>query len=53
MLRFQGRTRVVQRCFAAVATVVSTLGCIDIVENFDPDKTAPKLHEEARKVAGR
>jgi len=50
---FRGRTRVAQWCFAAVATVGSTLGCIDIIEIFDPDKTAPKLHEEARKLAGR
>jgi glutathione S-transferase len=49
----QGRTRVVQWCFAAASTVGATLMCIDIIEIFDGDKTAPKLHAEARNLAGR
>ena len=49
----QGRTRVVQWCFAAVSTVGATLGCIDTIEIFDSGKAAPKVHEEARKLAGR
>jgi glutathione S-transferase len=49
----QGRTRVAQWCFAAAATVGATLMCLDIVEIFDSGKTAPKLHEETRKLAAR
>ena len=49
----QGRTRVVQWCFAAVSTVGTTLDCIDIVEIFDSGNAAPKLHAEVRKLAGR
>src|SRR5262245_12225185 len=49
----QGRTRVVQWCFAATSTVGATLQSIDIIEIFDSGKTAPKLHSEARKLAGR
>jgi glutathione S-transferase len=49
----QGRTRVVQWCFAAVSTVGPTLHCIDIVEIFDGDNAAPHLHTEVRKLAGR
>ena len=49
----QGRTRVVQWCFAAVSTVGSTLVSIDMIEIFDSDKTAPKLHSEMYKLAGR
>lgn len=48
-----GRTRVAQWCFAAVSTVGSTLGCIDLVEIFDGDRSAPTLHAEVRKLAGR
>ncbi|MBI2390093.1 MAG: glutathione S-transferase family protein [Deltaproteobacteria bacterium] len=50
---FRGRTRVVQWCFAAVGTVEPTLTCRDLLEIFDGDKTAPKLHSEVRKLAGR
>ena len=49
----QGRTRVVQWCFAAVGTVEPTLTCLDFIGMFDKDKAAPKLYEEVRKLAGR
>jgi glutathione S-transferase len=49
----QGRTRVVQWCFAAVSTVGTTLVCIDLIEMFDSGKAAPKLHAEMHKLAGR
>jgi glutathione S-transferase len=49
----QGRTRVVQWCFAAVGTVEPTLTCIDLIEIFDSDKAAHKLREEVRKLAHR
>ena len=49
----EGRTRVVQWCFAAVATVGTTLVGIDMIEIFDGAKAAPKLHAEMRKLAGR
>ncbi len=49
----QGRTRVVQWCFAAVSTVEPTLVCIDLMEMFDSGKAAHKLHAEVRKIARR
>lgn len=49
----KGRTRVVQWCFAAAATVEPTFQCIDLVEIFDGGKAAHTLHEELRKLAGR
>jgi glutathione S-transferase len=49
----QGRTRVVQWCFAAVGTVEPTLTAIDMIGMFDKEKVAPKTHEEMRKLAGR
>jgi len=49
----QGRTRVVQWCFAAVGTVGTTLVCLDLIGMFDSGKTAQKLHAEVRKLAGR
>ncbi len=49
----QGRTRVVQWCFAAVATVEPTLVCGDLIEIFDSDNAAHKLKAEVRKLAGR
>jgi len=49
----QGRTRVVQWCFAAVSTVEPTLVCLDIIEIFDRDKAAYKVSAEVRKIAGR
>jgi len=47
----QGRTRVVQWCFAAVSSVEPTLVCLDVIEIFD--STAHKLRAEVRKLAGR
>jgi glutathione S-transferase len=47
----QGRTRVVQWCFAAVATVEPTVVCGDLIEIFDRDNVA--LKAEVRKLAGR
>jgi len=49
----QGRTRVVQWCFAAVSTVLPTLMCIDLIEIFDSGKAAHKLHAEVPKLARR
>jgi len=49
----QGRTRVVQWCFAAVSTVGTTLVCMDIVGMFDSGKVAQKLHTEVPKLARR
>jgi len=48
-----GRTRVVQWCFAAVATVGTTLVSLDLIAMFDPDKAAPRLHAELPKLAAR
>ena len=50
---FQGRTRVTQWCFAAVATLAPTFVSMDLAGMFDPDKAARKLHEELPKLAGR
>jgi glutathione S-transferase len=47
----QGRTRVVQWCFAAVATVEPTLVSLDIVEIFDSGNDA--LKAKVRKLASR
>src|SRR5215475_4823771 len=49
----QGRTRVVQWCFAAVATVEPTLTAIDLIDIFDRDDAAHRVKAEARKLAGR
>jgi glutathione S-transferase len=49
----QGRTRVVQWCFAAVGTVGTTLVCLDLIGMFDSGKSAHKLHEELPKLAAR
>jgi glutathione S-transferase len=49
----QGRTCVVQWCFAAVGTVEPTLVCIDLIEIFDSGNTAGKVKAEVRKLAGR
>ena len=48
---FQGRTRVVQWCFAAASTVEPTLVCRDLIEIFDSGKAARQLHEEVPKLA--
>jgi glutathione S-transferase len=50
---FQGRTRVVQWCFAAVATVEPTLTSIDLIDIFDSANAAHQVKSEARKLAGR
>src|ERR1700761_8851965 len=50
---FQGRTRVVQWCLAAVSTLAPTFISMDIIGIFDPEKTATRLHEEVPKLAGR
>jgi glutathione S-transferase len=47
----QGRSRVVQWCFAAVGTVEPTLVCIDLVEMFDSGNAAHKVKAEVRKIA--
>lgn len=49
----QGRTRVVQWCFAAVATVEPTLTCLDLIDIFDTTGAASAVKAEARKLAGR
>jgi glutathione S-transferase len=49
----QGRMRVVQWCFAAVATVEPTLVCIDMIGIFDSGKAAQTLHEEVPNLARR
>lgn len=49
----QGRTRVVQWCFAAVGTVEPTLVCLDVIGMFDSGKAAPALHTEVPKLARR
>jgi glutathione S-transferase len=50
---FQGRTRVTQWCFAAVATVEPTLTAIDLIDIFDSAKAAHHVRGEALKLAGR
>lgn len=47
----QGRTRVVQWCFAATSTVEPTLTFLDVIGIFDP--SAHKLDAEVRKLAAR
>lgn len=47
----QGRTNVMQWCFAAVSTVAPTLSCIETIEIFDEDKVATKILAETRKLA--
>jgi glutathione S-transferase len=49
----QGRTRVVQWCFAAVSTVEPTLTCLEVIEIFDSGDAAHKIKAEVRKLAGR
>ena len=50
---FQGRTRVVQWCFAATSSVEPTLTSLDLIGIFDGDKAAQKLHAEVPKLARR
>lgn len=47
----QGRTRVVQWCFAAVSTIDPTFMCLDVIGIFDPDNK--KLDAEVRTLAHR
>ena len=49
----QGRTRVVQWCFAAVGTVEPTLTCLDLLGIFDRGNRARGVSEEVSKLAGR
>src|SRR5262249_61922700 len=49
----QGRTRVVQWCFAATSTVEPTLVCGDFIEIFDSDNAAAHIKTEVRNMAGR
>ena len=49
----QGRTRVVQWCFAATSTVEPTLVCMDAIDIFDSDNAAHKVKAEVRKLANR
>lgn len=49
----QGRTTVMQWCFAAVSTVAPTLMSIDLIEIFDRDKSATNVLAETQKLAAR
>ena len=49
----QGRTRVVQWCFAAVSTVAPTLMALDVIDIFDRDNAARGVRTEVRKLADR
>jgi glutathione S-transferase len=49
----QGRTRVVQWCFAAVSTVAPILTSIEVIEIFGAGEAAHKLLSEVRKIANR
>ena len=47
----QGRTRVVQWCFAATSKVERTLGRLDMIAIFDSASAAPMLKSDVRKIA--
>lgn len=49
----QGRTRVVQWCFAAVSSVEPTLVCLDMIDIFGSGEGDHGLRGEVRKLAGR
>lgn len=49
----QGRTTVMQWCFAAVSTVAPTLQAIETIEIFDEAKTATHVLEETKKLSAR
>ena len=49
----QGRTRVVQWCFAAASTVEPTLVSLDLIEIFDSGDAADEIKAELRKIATR
>lgn len=50
---FQGRTRVFQWCFAAVATVEPTFTALDLIDIFDDTKAAGQVRAAAVTLAGR
>jgi glutathione S-transferase len=50
---FQGRTRVVQWCFAATSTVAPTFQDLDLLGIFDEKKAAPALHKGVHDLANR
>jgi glutathione S-transferase len=47
----EGRTRVMQWCFAAVSTVAPTLMCLDLFAIFDSGKSAHELKADVRELA--
>lgn len=49
----QGRTRVVQWCFAAVATVEPTLVCLDVIDVFGRGDADHELKAQVQTLAGR
>ena len=49
----QGRTRVVQWCFAAVSTIEPTLHALEMFEIFDSGKSAHALKADVRMLADR
>lgn len=49
----QGRTRVVQWCFAAVGTIEPTLTCIDLIDIFGRGDADHELKARVRELAGR
>ena len=49
----QGRTTVMQWCFAAVSTIAPTLQSVETIEIFDQDKSATKVLAETKKLAAR
>jgi glutathione S-transferase len=50
---FEGRTRVIQWCFAAVGTVEPTLTCLDFIKIFGSDGADHQLEAEVRNLARR
>lgn len=49
----QGRTRVVQWCFAAVSTVEPTLVCLDMIDIFGSGEATDGIRGDVRKLARR
>jgi glutathione S-transferase len=49
----EGRTRVMQWCFAAVSTVAPILMCIETIQIFDHGEAAAKLVPQVRTIADR
>ncbi len=49
----QGRMRVTQWCFAAVATLEPSLTCLDLLDIFDEKKVAGEIKSEVRQLAAR